>query len=240
MPDNYVDITVRAADTSAVADLDALKAKLNDLGRKVETAKVNLAGDKEAQAQLTRMEAKLLSWGRRTETAKLKVDGVARAEADIAGLSLALDKLGSQGGPAEQAVKSTGQLPGVLAAAVGAGAALAPVLVTLGFGLGGLGVAAAGVVLPIEKAAKASGGLRANLGKLDPEQRAVARSLLNLGQQYHGFENALKPQILTDFGGALKLAGVQKRVETMLTMTGAQNFLEIHADEPSAMKSFGA
>ena len=41
-------------------------------------------------------------------------------------------------------------------------------------------------------------------------------------------------------GGALKLAGVQKRVETMLTMTGAQNFLEIHADEPSAVKSFGA
>ena len=41
-------------------------------------------------------------------------------------------------------------------------------------------------------------------------------------------------------GGSLKLTGVQKRVETMLTMTGAQNFLEIHADEPSAMKSFGA
>jgi len=41
-------------------------------------------------------------------------------------------------------------------------------------------------------------------------------------------------------GGALKLAGVQKRVETMLTMTGAQNFLEIHADEASAVKSFGA
>ena len=41
-------------------------------------------------------------------------------------------------------------------------------------------------------------------------------------------------------GGMLKLSGVQKRVETMLTMTGAQNFLEIHADEPSALKSFGA
>jgi anti-sigma B factor antagonist len=40
-------------------------------------------------------------------------------------------------------------------------------------------------------------------------------------------------------GGTLKLAGVQKRVETMLTMTGAQNFLEIHADEPAALKSFG-
>ena len=40
-------------------------------------------------------------------------------------------------------------------------------------------------------------------------------------------------------GGALKLSGVQKRVETMLTMTGAQNFIEIHAAEPHAVKSFG-
>ena len=40
-------------------------------------------------------------------------------------------------------------------------------------------------------------------------------------------------------GGVLKLSGVQKRVETMLTMTGAQNFLEIHADESSALQSFG-
>ena len=40
-------------------------------------------------------------------------------------------------------------------------------------------------------------------------------------------------------GGALKLAGVQKRVETMLTMTGAHNFLEVHPDEASALASFG-
>lgn len=40
-------------------------------------------------------------------------------------------------------------------------------------------------------------------------------------------------------GGHLKLSSVQKRVETMLTMTGAQNFIEIHADEPAAVKSFG-
>ena len=44
----------------------------------------------------------------------------------------------------------------------------------------------------------------------------------------------------TAAGGALKLAGVQKRVETMLTMTGAQNFIEVHPDEPSAVRSFGA
>jgi anti-anti-sigma factor len=41
-------------------------------------------------------------------------------------------------------------------------------------------------------------------------------------------------------GGHLKLSGVQKRVQTMLTLTGAQNFIEIHADEPAAVKSFGA
>ena len=41
-------------------------------------------------------------------------------------------------------------------------------------------------------------------------------------------------------GGHLKLSGVQKRVETMLTLTGAQNFIEIHADEPTAVRSFGA
>jgi anti-anti-sigma factor len=43
----------------------------------------------------------------------------------------------------------------------------------------------------------------------------------------------------TAAGGTLKLSGVQKRVETMLTMTGAQNFLQIHPDEPAALKSFG-
>jgi len=41
-------------------------------------------------------------------------------------------------------------------------------------------------------------------------------------------------------GGAFKLSGLQKRVETMLTMTGAQNFLEVHPDEASALASFGA
>jgi anti-sigma B factor antagonist len=57
---------------------------------------------------------------------------------------------------------------------------------------------------------------------------ATIGCLMDLYRQVHGA------------GGRLKLSGVQKRVETMLTMTGAQNFIEIHADEPSAVKSFGA
>jgi anti-anti-sigma factor len=44
----------------------------------------------------------------------------------------------------------------------------------------------------------------------------------------------------TAAGGALTLAGVQKRVETMLTMTGAHNFLKIFPDEASALRSLGS
>jgi hypothetical protein len=44
----------------------------------------------------------------------------------------------------------------------------------------------------------------------------------------------------TAAGGVLKVAGVQKRVESMLTMTGAQDVLDIHPDETSAIRSFGA
>ena len=40
-------------------------------------------------------------------------------------------------------------------------------------------------------------------------------------------------------GGVLKLSGVQKRVETMLAMTGAHTFLEVHADQAAALASFG-
>jgi anti-anti-sigma factor len=41
-------------------------------------------------------------------------------------------------------------------------------------------------------------------------------------------------------GGELRLAGVNKRVETMLTMTGAHNFLKMFPDEAGALASFGA
>ena len=44
---------------------------------------------------------------------------------------------------------------------------------------------------------------------------------------------------LAGVDGYMALSGVQKRVETMLTMTGTQNFISIHADEASALRSFG-
>ena len=47
-------------------------------------------------------------------------------------------------------------------------------------------------------------------------------------------------RLVKNAGGSLKLSSVQKRVETMLTMTGAHNFLEVHPDEAAALASFGA
>jgi anti-sigma B factor antagonist len=42
----------------------------------------------------------------------------------------------------------------------------------------------------------------------------------------------------TNAGATLKLAGVQRRVETMLTLVGANQFMEMYSDAPAAIKSF--
>ena len=54
-------------------------------------------------------------------------------------------------------------------------------------------------------------------------------------------ETRLMYPLLADFSGAVMslLAGVNKRVETMLTMTGAHNFLKMFPDEAGALASFG-
>ena len=75
-----------------------------------------------------------------------------------------------------------------------------------------------------------AGGRREILIDLTPVTYVDSATIGCLMDLYRKIHNA---------GGHLKLSGVQKRVETMLTMTGAQNFIEIHADEPSAVSSFG-
>lgn len=42
----------------------------------------------------------------------------------------------------------------------------------------------------------------------------------------------------TAAGATLKLAAVQRRVETMLTLTGVNQFMEMHPDAAAAAKSF--
>jgi len=40
--------------------------------------------------------------------------------------------------------------------------------------------------------------------------------------------------------GKIKLLGLQERVETMVSMTGLHNFMEIYREESAALQSFGA
>ena len=43
---------------------------------------------------------------------------------------------------------------------------------------------------------------------------------------------------VNDASGTVKLVGLQERVETMISMTGLHNFMEIFRDESSALESF--
>jgi hypothetical protein len=116
---------------------------------------------------------------------------------------------------------------------VAAGAALAPVIITVGAGLAGLGIAAAGIVSPVLKAAQATGGLKANMDKLDPAQRTLATSLLQLQGSYDKFQKSLEPVLIKDFDAAIHaakplLAGIRpiaeatgKALEGMFTQLGA-------------------
>lgn len=45
-------------------------------------------------------------------------------------------------------------------------------------------------------------------------------------------------RLMTERGGQVKLAGLQERVETMVSLTGLHNLVELFRDEKSALESF--
>ena len=47
-------------------------------------------------------------------------------------------------------------------------------------------------------------------------------------------------RLLADKGGALRLSGLQARVETMISMTGVHKIIDLHRDEADAVQAFGA
>ena len=46
-------------------------------------------------------------------------------------------------------------------------------------------------------------------------------------------------RLLEDRGGAVKLSGLQPRVETMLSMTGVHKIVDVHREEAEALAAFG-
>ena len=131
------------------------------------------------------------------------------SNADKGGLSLA--KLGEVLGKS-----SSGFL-----ALVAAGIILSPVLITVGTGLAGLGLAAAGVIGPVLKAGTATAAARKALEGLDPAQKAAYDSLGKLKAQFGEFGKALEPQVLDVFSQGLSIAsGLMKDLQPVAKATG--------------------
>lgn len=200
----------KAAKAAGGASDEVLKlaGQLDKLGAKSTKARVGLEGDKEALAQLDKLQLKMLKVGGQLIDPKIDLKGTAKAQAELAALDASMDKLdGKSKGLAASLGLSGLSGPSGMGALIGAGAALSPILTTVAFGVGGFGLAAAGAVAPVLKAAQATGGLRANMAKLDPEQQKLAQSVLGLGQQYHAFSASLQPQVLAVFGKGIEIAG---------------------------------
>jgi len=196
-----VTVGVFAETAEAQRKLDAIAAEAEALGKLNPEIKPQI--DRRAASQsLAVLTGELKAAAREADKTSGSVGGLGKAGAGAAGPLGAL-----AGGP--------------MAALIGAGVALSPVITTLGIGTAGFGLAAAGAVAPVFKVAQATGGLRANMAKLDPEQQKVAQGLLGLGKQYQGFEKALEPTVLADFSGALRIAGhVLKDLEPVSKATG--------------------
>ena len=165
MADNYVSIKIKADDT-AKPDLTELKAQLDELGRKVDTAKVDV-DDEDASVKLLAINARLADLNRKVANPRISVSGAAHAEADIAALNLQMDKLqktadaSGPGGLLDKALTGGGSggglsslLEGGLLSPVGIGAlvagfaALLPEVVAVvnGFVAAGAGAASFGLL----------------------------------------------------------------------------------------------
>lgn len=128
MAANDIQIVVGGTDNTAPV-LDGIKAKLDELGKKVVTATANVKGD-QAEYEVALINAKMAELSKKVASPRIDVAGAARAEASIKGLELQLSKVGDSSG--DQAGQSFASrflgyvLPGKKTSIVtGAGIALA-------------------------------------------------------------------------------------------------------------------
>ena len=186
MPDNYVSIVVRANDQTKI-DFEELKRRLAEVGRKVETAKVDV-NDKDAVARLTSLNARLERLNRQVKP-EIDVKGALRAEAQIAAIDASLghlDDKAARSGKTGLIGKLLFGPAGALAGGVAGGMALGPVLAAVagevtalasGLAAAGLGVGAfAAVAIP------AMSDLKSGLTALSTATDAYSQASLNLNQ----------------------------------------------------------
>ena len=220
---NIREVGDAAAKTAAKLDIAAASAKLwNDTtiksGKAADTALASMKAHEKATGLLADAEAVLA--GKATTTTKLIADQGREIDKTAKSAERAAGAGGATGLSALIGAGGAGGGSG-MAGLIAAGVALSPVIATVGVGLAGFGAAAVAVAQPILKAAQATGGLQANMSKLDPEQRKVAQGLLGLGQQFDVFEKALAPQVLGVFNQGIQIAGhLLRDVQPVARATG--------------------
>jgi hypothetical protein len=106
MAGNYVEIKVKATDT-AKPDLTDLRAQLDELGTKVEDAKVNV-DDADGRATLLDLNARLAAIGAKVANPKLSLSGAARVEAQLAAVDVGLDHLNGKSAGSKERLSALG------------------------------------------------------------------------------------------------------------------------------------
>ena len=216
--DSRVEIVLGARDATR-ADLDSLKRRLDELGKRVATAKVNV-DDSAAQAKLLLLARRLKSLNERV-TPNIDLQGVARAEVQLAAMNAQFDKLGGAAGAGGGILAKVGtllsQIPvgsvalwAALAAAIAlVGTALAPVaaaLIPVTAGFAGLAFVAKSVLAPVFSTLTLSGKqYTAALKALDPAQRQAVRAAEPLRDQFAKLSKAVQPEILKAFATGIKI-----------------------------------
>lgn len=215
MADNYVSIKIKASDT-AKPDLTDLKLQLDELGAKVETAKVDV-DDEDAAVKLLRMNAKLADLNAKVANPRIKVAGAARAEAEILALNHELDKMdrkAAEAGP-------TGLLGRILTGAEGAGG---------GAGEGGGGVAG---LLPGGPALAGLGAAIPLIGALAVEVTGLVSGFAAAGAGAGAFGLLAMPAFKSVSGALTQVKADQTAYDRALTKTAKNNALK-HLQEDYA------
>jgi hypothetical protein len=207
---NRVEIVVGAQDNSKL-DLDSLQRRLKDVGKMIETARVNVAGDKDAEIRVERLALKLAAMGRKVSSPRIGLEGAARAEVDIAAVALSLDHLGDKATEAEAKVGGSG-LSG----------ALSRMGKVLG-GVGGLAGGALGIGLagPFAAAGLAAGAFGAVAIPILTKVKTANDALTKAQQQYAQATTksqraaALKAEAAATYGLSTQQKGLMDQVQQL-------------------------
>lgn len=138
---NTVEILIKSRDEAA-PDMDALKARLEELGHEVATARAEV-DDADAAAKLDRLQAKLLDLDRRVANPKIRMSGAIRAEADIHAIEASMDNLARK---EDEAVAKAGT-EGLISRILGGVGGTVPDAIPLIGGAGPAGLAGIGAAL---------------------------------------------------------------------------------------------